>query len=216
MLNKQEYVSALRFESLTALYDPVVRLTTREIAFKSRLVGEVSSNPGERILDVGCGTGTLAIALKKGFPQSIVHGLDGDEKILAIALRKIRRERVEVLLDKAFSDALPYNNGYFHTVVSSLFFHHLTLKAKQDTLAEIFRILQPGGLLHVADWGKPSSFLMKAASLPVQWLDGKTTKDSYGGKLPDLITTAGFREVVETAAFNTAFGTLRLHKAKKY
>ena len=215
MMKNQEYIAALRFDSLTFLYDPVVRLTTRERTFKSQLVKQVNGRPDERILDVGCGTATLSIALKKSFPQSVVHGLDGDENILSIALRKIRRENVEVFLDRAFSDALPFKDGYFHTVVSSLFFHHLTPETKRKTLAEIFRVLRPGGFLHVADWGKPSNLVMRVASLPVEWLDGETTKDSYGGKLPALIELAGFTEVVETATFNTLFGTLRLHKAKK-
>ncbi len=110
---------------------------------------------------------------------------------------------------------LPYADTYFDRIVSSLFFHHLTPENKQRTLSEILRVLKPGGILLIADWGKPANLLMKCASMPVAWLDGETTKDSYEGKLPRLIEDAGFIGVVETAKFNSVFGTIRMHRAEK-
>lgn len=216
MVSKNDkYVPALSHDFLTPLYDPVVALTTREKKFKSALLRQIVLQPGRRILDLGCGTATLTIALKKSCPRAEIYGLDGDARILEIARRKAEKANVEIALDRGLSFELPYENGFFDAAVSSLFFHHLTPENKRQTLREIFRVLKPNGILHVADWGKPASLLMKIASLPIEWLDGATTEDSFRGMLPELMTKAGFADVVETARFNSFFGTLRLHRAEK-
>lgn len=213
--DNDSYVPALSFNFLTPLYDPVVALTTRERAFKRALLQQADLQASQRVLDLGCGTATLTIALKKSCLQAEIFGLDGDEKILALARRKALKSGAEINLDQGLSFEMPYGGEYFDTVVSSLFFHHLTPENKRKTLAEVFRVLKPNGFLYVADWGKPANFLMKIASLPVQWLDGATTRDSFRGMLPELITEAGFTEITETAAFNSMFGTIKLHKAEK-
>lgn len=74
-------------------------------------------------------------------------------------------------------------------------------------------MLAPDGELYVADWGKPDGLLMKAASLPVRWLDGSTTRDNFQGMLPEFIEEAGFAAVTEISKFNTIGGTIRLYKA---
>lgn len=213
--DKDRYIPALSFDFLTPLYDPVVALTTREKLFKSELVKQIALQPSQRVLDLGCGTGTLTVALKESRPEAEVFGLDGDAKILEIARLKAEKASAEIEFETGLSYKMPYENAYFERVVSSLFFHHLTPENKRKTLAEIFRVLKPGGILLVGDWGKPANFLMRIVSMPVQWLDGATTKDSFQGMLPKFMTNAGFRQVVETGSFNSVFGTIRLHKAKK-
>ncbi|MCY7375939.1 MAG: methyltransferase domain-containing protein [Pyrinomonadaceae bacterium] len=208
---KDNFIPALSFDFLTSLYDPVVALTTREKEFKRELVRQIDLRPMRRILDLACGTATVTIALKQSCPQAEVFGLDGDAKILHRARQKIEKSNAKIALSVGLSNEMPYPDNYFDTVVSSLFFHHLTPDSKRKTLAEIRRVLKAGGTLHVADWGKPANLLMKVASLPVQWLDGATTKDSYQEKLPELMAEAGFKGIVETAAFDTVFGTIRLH-----
>ncbi len=116
---------------------------------------------------------------------------------------------------EALATALPYPDEHFDAIVSSLFFHHLTPESKRKTLLEVRRVLKTGGTLHIADWGKPANLLMKFASTPVEWLDGATAKDSYAGKLPELMAGAGFADIIETADYSTVFGTLRLHRASK-
>lgn len=210
-----KYVPALSYDFLTPLYDPVVALTTRERAFKRELLRQIDLRAGMKTLDLGCGTATLTIDLKKACPQAEIFGLDGDARILEIARRKVEKANVEIVFNQGLSYEMPYADEFFDAVASSLFFHHLTPENKIKTLRQVFRILKPNGFLHVADWGKPANFLMKIASLPIEWLDGATTKDSFRGKLPVLITEAGFANVVETARFNSLFGTLRLHRAEK-
>ena len=213
---KDKYVPALSFDFLTPFYDTAIKWTTRETVFKENLADQIEiPADGGRLLDLACGTATLTIMLKRKFPRADVYGLDGDPNILRIARRKAEASGAEINFAEAFSTALPYPDNYFETVVSSLFFHHLTPENKRKTLREIRRVLKIGGALHVADWGRPANFLMKLASTPVQWLDGATTKDSYAGKLPELMAETGLTSVVETAEFSTVFGTLRLHRAEK-
>jgi ubiquinone/menaquinone biosynthesis C-methylase UbiE len=216
MPREADYLPALRYERLTALYDPIVRWTTREQTFKAALVRQAGLQPGWRVLDVGCGTATLTLALQQAQPQAQLTGLDGDPAILHLARAKTRQAGLSIIFDEALSDALPYSDAAFEVVVSSLFFHHLTPENKRRTLAEIWRVLWPGGVLHVADWGRPAHRLMRWASLGVQLLDGfATTSDSFAGRLPAHMQEAGFAGVTETQHFNTMFGTLRLLAAHK-
>jgi ubiquinone/menaquinone biosynthesis C-methylase UbiE len=212
---KEKYIPALSFDFLTPFYDSAVKLTTRESLFKGTLARQIEINPNGRLLDLACGTATLTIALKQKFPQAEIHGLDGDPKILRLARNKTSNNKAEIIFTEAFSTELPYPDDYFDAIVSSLFFHHLTPENKLKTLKEIRRVLKPDGTLHIADWGRSANLLMKIASLPIQWFDGATTKDSYQGKLPELMAEAGFSNIIETADYNTFFGTLRLHRAEK-
>lgn len=212
---KDKYIPALGFDFLTPYYDTAVKWTTRETVFKEKLVGQVEIPADGRLLDLACGTATLTIALKKKFPEAKIYGLDGDAKILNIARRKAAASGAEINFTESYSTALPYPDEHFDAIVSSLFFHHLTPENKRKTLLEVRRVLKMGGTLHIADWGKPSNLLMKLASMPVQWLDGATTRDSYAGKLPEIMAEAGFSSIIETADFGTVFGTLRLHRAEK-
>jgi ubiquinone/menaquinone biosynthesis C-methylase UbiE len=210
------YTPPLRFHVLTRFYDAVVRWTTREAVFKESLLTQLGGAPGERLLDVGCGTGTLSVALARRFPQARVIGLDADAAALAIARDKATGTGVELGFEQAYADRMPFSSGFFDTAMSSLFFHHLTRDAKAAALAEIFRVLKPRGSLHVADWGRPSSPLMRVAFLPVHALDGwETTRDSVAGVLPGMMAQAGFADVRHRRDFATILGTMALYSALK-
>ena len=128
------YIPALRFHWLTDLYDPVVALTTREKVFKARLIESARIDVGERVLDLGCGTGTLAILLKRKTGDLQVTGLDGDKAILAKAKAKAEKAELDISFDHGLSFALPYDDASFDHVFSTLFFHNLTWGNKLKTL----------------------------------------------------------------------------------
>jgi len=214
--DRTPYISALKYGWLTALYDPVLRVTVREQTFKLRLIEEAGLKQGHSILDLGCGTATLTLLTKKLHPETQVVGLDADPKALEIARVKRAQSRLDVGLDLGLSMQLPYPDCYFHRVLSSLFFHHLTPENKRRTLEEIFRVLRPTGEPHVADWGKAQNTLMRAAFLLVQMLDGfETTSGNVRGELLETFRNAGFKDVRETCRYVTAFGTLSLYQARK-
>jgi SAM-dependent methyltransferase len=211
-----KYIPALRFNWLTSLYDPLVRLAARESTFKRRLVEQAGISTGHRVLDVGCGTATLTLLIKQENPGAEVLGLDGDPKVLEVARRKVARSRGDIRLDHGMSHALPYTDCSFDRVLSSLLFHHLTRQDKERTLAEVLRVLHPNGEFHLADWGKATNIVMRAAFLLVQLLDGfGTTADNVKGLLPALLADAGFEEIREWAQYKTVFGTLSLYTARK-
>ena len=148
---QSKYVPALGYAWLTPFYDAVVGTTTREKTFKNALIEQSKFKPDHQVLDLACGTGTLAISIKQGHPSVTVTGLDGDPSILALAERKAQRAETEISLVHGLSTDLPYPSEYFDRVVSSLFFHHLDWANKTRTACEIYRVLKPGGECHIVD-----------------------------------------------------------------
>lgn len=211
-----KYIYALRFSLLNRVYDPLVRLTVRELIFKKALIEQANFKPHQRVLDLGCGTGTLAIMIKRIHSRTEVYGIDGDSEVIGIARRKASKNCADVTFDRGMSSEMFYPDGSFDLVVSSLFFHHLTREDKEKTLREAHRVLKDGGELHIADWGLPDNCLMAVASRSITLLDGReTTEDNFEGHLVTIISGAEFTDVWETLHFNTLFGTIRLLKARK-
>lgn len=212
----EDYVPALRFSWPTAIYDPVVRWTTRESVVKKALVDQAKLTTGMSVLDLASGTGTLAIIIKRKFPDVDVVGVDGDPRILQIAQAKADSANVKIEFDQGLATQLPYDDSSYDRVFSTLFFHHLGNSDKTRAFAEIFRVLKPGGQLHVADWGKPTNFLMRLLFYPIQWLDGfANTKDNVEGQLPNIIQHSGFNDVQIDKQFSTVFGTLTIYRTSK-
>ncbi len=208
------YIPALSYSWLTRWYDLTVRWTTREREFRAALIAQAAVCPAQRVLDVGCGSGTLTLALKRFEPLANVTGVDGDPSILELARRKTATVNLIVDWVEGRVDALPFPDASFDCVVSSLVFHHLDRPTKAAALREIRRVLVPGGKFHLADWGRASNFIMRAAFLTVQLLDGfETTRDNVRGDLPVLLREAGLEAVEETDRFATPCGTLALYRA---
>jgi ubiquinone/menaquinone biosynthesis C-methylase UbiE len=210
------YLPALRFRALTGMFDLVVRLM-REKEFKNRLLDQADPRPGQRILDIGCGTGTLALLVKERVPEAEVVGLDADPEILERAWAKAAEAAAEVQFDQGLSTELPYEDESFDLVLSTLFFHHLTGDVKRRTAPEIARVLRPGGGLHVVDFGRPADPLMRILFFgSVRLFDGlEQTRDNAAGALPEIFQGAGLEQATETDRLRTAFGTLALYRARK-
>lgn len=210
-------VPALGRQWLTGLYDPVLRFTTRERRFKSRLLDQLSPGPGERILDLASGTGTFALAVAARAPGVALVGIDADAEVLRIAARKqAAGNDPSVPFVRGLSYELPFATGGFDQVVSSLFLHHLTTADTIRTLSEIVRVLRPGGQFHLADWTRGTDPVMRALSVSIRLLDGaETTEANFAGKLPALLAGIGLENVRERTSFRTVYGTLALFSAER-
>ena len=209
------FIPALRFEVLTPAYDAIVRLTTRERVVKRALLDAARLGPATRLLDVGCGTGTFAIAAKRRHPHLEVVGVDPDPSVLTRARDKARRERVEVTFVVGSATRLPFPDSAFDRITSSLMFHHLATAQKRTAAAEAKRVLSPEGELHVADWVQAANPLMRVLFWSVQLLDGvETTRDHAHGRLGELLTSGGLTEVVVHRRFATPAGSLGLLSAR--
>jgi ubiquinone/menaquinone biosynthesis C-methylase UbiE len=145
------FLPAAGLDLLLPLYDPMVKLLGADRARK-RLYEQASVQPHHRVLDIGCGTGTFAVAIKGWLPSVQVVGLDPDPKALARGRRKAERAGVSICFDQGFATALPYSDGSFDRVFSSLMFHHLPQDAKFATMREVRRVLKPDGSLHLLDF----------------------------------------------------------------
>ena len=210
-----DYIPALTYDRLTALYDPVIQVGTRERLSKARLVEQAGLSAGMRVLDVGCGTGTLAVMLKERHPGVEVAGLDGDPEVLERGRRKAASAGLAIDFVQGMSFDLPFEDGSFDRVLSSLMLHHLKRDAKERTAREIARVLRPGGELHVADFGPQPGAAMWLASRSVRYFDGgDVTADNYAGRLPEIFSAAGLLDVRERGRMRTAFGSMSFYSAR--
>ena len=207
------YIPALGSDWLTPLYDPLLRWVMQEDTFKRDLVRRAQIRTGQRVLDLGCGTGTLTILVKQTHPGAEVVGLDGDPEILEIARAKAAKAGVDVVLDDGMAYQLPYADQSFDRVLSSLVFHHLTRENKRRALRETFRVLRPGGEVLVVDFGKPHNAYASLLALIIRRLE--QASDNIKGLLPEMFRNAGFEQVEELARFTTMFGTLSFYRGRK-
>ena len=215
MPTQQKFIPALRFHFLTPLYDWVVKWSSKEVMFKQSLIQQATLTDGLKVLDVGCGTGSLLSMLDDKQENLELHGIDIDPKSLKIAENRIRKANKVVQFHQNPVTHLPFVDNYFDNVFCSLMFHHLTDNDKVITLKEIYRVLKPGGELHFADWGKPSSVWKRVRFLTVQLIDGfTTTKASLSNFVFEQMQLAGF-SVLETERIDSLVGEIVLLKATK-
>lgn len=213
-MTSQTYIPALRYHWLTKFYDLLLGITFPEKKIKKALIEQAKFNAGERVLDFGTGTATLSMMIKRQFPGIKIIGADVDKSILEIAAKKTGAGIELIHYDGSH---LPLPGESIDKVVSSLVFHHISTENKEIILAEIFRILRPGGELHIADFGKAINFYERVAFGIFRRMDGEeNTRVNSRGLLPKFIMRAGFVNVRETKYFNTLFGTIKLISAVKF
>ncbi|GER79215.1 MAG: methyltransferase type 11 [Anaerolineae bacterium] len=209
--NEKRYIPALSFRWLTPLYDPLLKWVMREETFKRKLIQQANIQPHMKILDLGCGTGTLTVMLRRAHPEAEVTGLDGDPEVLEIAREKSRG--LDVQWDEGLASSLPYPDSAFDRVVTSLVIHHLVTADKRRAFEEIYRVLKPRGELYILDFGAPHSSLTRFMTTYMRRLE--ETADNFDGLIPRFVTEAGFGGVKEAENFVTVFGPLSIIQAMK-
>jgi len=209
MVQEQKFTPAPGIAALTPLYDTAISLLTRENTWRGELIDQLAPVTEDRILDVGCGTGSLAIRIKKTAKECEVHGIDPDEAVLQRAAGKAKRADVEIYCHHGFLTADTSSElGSFSKVVSSLVFHQTTIENKRAILTRIKTLLRPNGRLFIADYGMQRTPIMRALfRITVQALDGvKDTQHNADGCMPLLLKETGFSQVEETIVIPTLTG----------
>lgn len=218
VVSERSYTPPLGFAALTPLYDRIIRGLTRESVWRTKLVDCIGARKGETILDVGSGTGSLAIAVTSGEPECLIRGIDPDAAAVEIARRKAALVRSPATFETGWFGETPPNDGErVDKIVCSLVLHQVPLDEKRRLLRTMLDWLKPGGQLFVADYGaQPTTAMRLAFRLTVQLLDGKAdTQPNADGLLPLLIQEAGFRELFSLECVDTFTGRIEIIRALK-
>jgi ubiquinone/menaquinone biosynthesis C-methylase UbiE len=193
----------------------LLALLTREALWREALLGTIAPKSGERILDVGCGTGSLAILIKQAAPGATVVGLDPDAEARGIAHRKADAAGVAIEWQSGFArDAA--NLGSFDKVVSSLVFHQVPVAEKSTGLAAMLAATKAGGTMIICDYAAQRSWLMRQAFKIVQSADGRNnTQPNADGFLEAELKVISGKPVTAKQAFNTPTGTISIFCLQK-
>lgn len=149
-----DYLPAAGKHWLLPLYDPLTRLIGAG-HLHQRLLDAAAVQPGQRVLEIGCGTGNLLTALTRRTAGIDAAGIDPDPAALRRARRKAARGALPIRYEQAYADRLPFPDAVADHVLSSLMLHHLDENTRDRALREARRVLRPGGRLHVLDLEGP-------------------------------------------------------------
>lgn len=214
----RDFVPALGKAGNIDKYDIVLALMTREKRWRGELVALVDPGDGETIVDIGCGTGSLAVALHAKAPGSSIFGVDPDPAVLEIARRKAELSGAPIQWFDAMGDALDRIAPIqaCEKVVSSLVLHQCPVAMKEAIAHQMWRLLKPGGELFIADYGQQRSLLMRMLFLQVQMIDGfDLTEPNARGCIPGILRGAGFRDVEEVRVIPTPTGSISLYRGRR-
>lgn len=160
MRNEKENISMPKTTGVVLhgarFYDLVawIFLRGKESSFREKVVDLARIKPGESVLDVGCGTGSLTIAAKRrSGSASKVCGIDPSSEMIAKARKKAKKEGVDISFQNAVIEGLPFPDNHFDVVLTSLMLHHLPKSAREQGAKEIKRVMKPDGRWLIADFG---------------------------------------------------------------
>ena len=176
----------------------------------SVILGEELEN-SSNILDIGCGTGLMTSEIAGQNSSWIVTGIDASFSMIKYAEKK--RSSENCIFQQALGENLPFDESTVDAAVSALFFHHINKNLKKKTLAEIKRILKPGGKVIIADMGIPYTALGKITSyLAWKLLRQPEIRENSVGMMTELIKQEGFINYRETGRYS---GYITIMEAEK-
>ncbi len=208
-----EFTPALGAHWLTPFYDFAIAGFTRERTWRRRLVELVEPNQEDRILDIGCGTGSLALALAR---SAEVVGVDPDPAVLRRAEKKTETAGVRVCFVNGFFSQEILPAGWRPTkIVSSLVLHQTPLVEKKRIIDAVYELLPPGGIFCLADYGRQHAHLQRFLfAQMVQRIDGfENTTPNAEGVIDRLLGEAGFVGVEPQRIIPTFTGAISLWRA---
>ena len=209
--HNKTYLPAAGKDWLLPFYDSFTKLLGVE-AVHGKLIHQAAIISGQRVLEIGCGTGNLVILAKRLCPTAQFVGIDPDPKALALACRKAERRGAAIQFEPGFSEELPYPDASFDRVLSAFMLHHVQSDGKSLAVRESLRVLKPGGSLHFVDFdegehraGGFHGFLASLVNSP----HGSSSQHIVLGLMRD----AGFEDSQEVAHETTIMGRIVYYKA---
>jgi len=206
----KSFVPALGFHKLTALYDPLIRAWSAAAKLRAQMIDALELQPGMRLLELGSGSGRLAIEIKRKHPGVAIEAVDADTAMVSRAKRNAAGANVDISVREADITRLP-ELGTFDRVYSTMVFHHLLPPAKHAALATARRVLRSDGQFVVGDFGRPRDLLQWALFSWIQQpLDGyANTAPHRDGRYERAVRDA-FGHVRSAAVMRTAAGTIEV------
>ncbi len=198
------FLPAAGLDVLLPLYDPLWRLFGGERR-RADFIRDAGIASGQRILDVGCGTGSLLVQIAETVKGTRLSGLDPDGKALVRCRQKAARAGVDIDWCEGFADELPHADASFDRVLSSFMFHHLDLDVKQGMLREVRRVLTPGGEFHLIDFG--GQHQGTHAALARLFHSHTQLADNRAGRVAALFEEAGFDDIREVSQHRSVLGS---------
>ncbi len=171
----------------------------------SRMVVEMAQiKSSDKVLDVGCGTGNLTLTAQKYVgPSGSVYGIDASPEMIEVARKKAKRNNAATMFEIGLIEKIPFPEATFDDVVNRLMIHHLPGDLKRKGIAEIFRVLKPGGRLFIADFMPPSNPFLAHILFPFV---GHRMMRFDVGVIPPILTEVGFGDVASGKTHSMILG----------
>jgi len=199
-VTNHDYIPAAGRDAFLPGYDLLTRVLGMHKAYDA-LVAQADLADGLRVLEIGCGTGNVTLRAKRAALSADVVGCDPDPLALARAQRKASGLH-GIRFERAYAQDLPFADQEFDRVLSSMMLHHLDGDVKTAAAAEMFRVLRPGGSVHVADLGgRMSADDGLAARLMMR---NAHAHGNLGDAIPRLLRSVGF-ECTEVGSHRNRF-----------
>jgi ubiquinone/menaquinone biosynthesis C-methylase UbiE len=192
-------------------YDFVTNLMTLGHARPLRrlTVDNAFVKPGDSVLDVGCGTGEVSLLAKTRAKAGKVYGIDPAPEMIAVARKKAARKKLDIDFRVGVIESLPFPDSSIDVVTSSLMMHHLPEDLKVRGLAEIYRVLKPGGRLLIADFMRPTGSFLNHIFIAFTRHQGLKSGIE---DIQKLLKASGFNQIVQSDENVLVIGFVRAVK----
>jgi ubiquinone/menaquinone biosynthesis C-methylase UbiE len=206
-----DYIPAFGKDALLPFYDLLTRVLGMGSGYDA-LVAQAALGDGLRVMEIGCGTGNVTVRAKRAAPGTDMIGCDPDPLALARAQRKVQG-LTGIRFERAYAQELPFADGEFDRVLSSMMLHHLDDDVKASAAAEIHRVLRAGGELHILDIGGHTA---AHHGLAARWMkDNPHAAGNLGDAIPRLLRSAGFDCAEVGTRRNRFIGQLTFYRATR-